>query len=61
MLTFAYDYGTYNQVIVTDGTDNNSFVYDFGKDQDIEISIAESVRLAESEIVRKQPQTPIAI
>ena len=61
MITFAYAYETFNRVIVTDGTDENSYLYDFGKSQDIEISITESVRLAESEIARKQPQTPIAI
>lgn len=61
MLTFAYDYGTHNQVIVTDGTDENSFTYDFGKEQDIEVSIIESVRLAELEVARNQPPTPTAI
>jgi len=47
MITFAYAYETFNRVIVTDGTDENSYLYDFGKSQDIEISITESVRLAE--------------
>lgn len=61
MLTFAYNYGSYNQVIVTDGTDENSFVYPFGTDQDIEISILEATRLAEDEVSRKQPPAPVAI
>jgi len=61
MLTFAYDYGTYNQVIVTDGTDENSYVYEFGVDQDIETSIKEATLLAEFEVEKKQPFIPTAI
>jgi hypothetical protein len=61
MLTFAYAYETFNRVIVTDGTEENSFIYDFGKSQDVEISVIESVRLSELEIAKKQQQTPIAI
>lgn len=60
MFSFAYDYGNYYQVIVTDGTDTNSFSYDFGKEQDIEVSIKESVLLAQLEIDRRNP-VPIAI
>lgn len=61
MLTFAYDYVIYNQVIVTDGTDVNSFVYEFGKDQNIETSISESILLAEFEVTKKQTFIPTAI
>lgn len=61
MNAFAYSYGTYNQVIVTDGTPENSYTYDFGTDQDIEVSVTESIRLAELEVSAKQPPMPVAI
>lgn len=61
MLTFAYNYGTYYQIIVTDGTEENSFVYVFGTVQDIEISVVEARRLAEDEVVKRQPIIPQAI
>lgn len=61
MYTFAYDYGTYYQVIVTDGTEDNSFAYPYVIDQDIEVSILEATRLAEDEVARKQPVIPVSI
>lgn len=61
MYAFAYEYPTHYEIIVTGGTEANSFSYDFGKEQDIEISVTESLLLAQLEIERKQPPTPIAI
>lgn len=55
MLTFAYEYPIHYEIIVTDGTDTNSFSYVFGKEQDIETSITESVLLAQLEIDRRNP------
>jgi hypothetical protein len=55
MLTFAYEYPSYFQVIVTDGTETNSFEYQFTKDQNIETSVNESVLLAELEIANRNP------
>lgn len=61
MFAFAYDYGLYYQVIVTDGTEDNSYVYDWGTDQDVDVSVLESTRLAELEVARKQPIIPVPI
>jgi hypothetical protein len=55
MLTFAYEYPSYYQVIVTDGTEENSFEYQFTKEQNIDISIKESVLLAELEMENRNP------
>jgi hypothetical protein len=60
MQTFAFEYPSYYQVIVTDGTEINSFEYKFSKNQNIETSINESVLLAEMEIANRNPiPTPI--
>ena len=53
MIVFAYDFGTHYQIIVTDGTNENSFVYEFTKDQDVETSIKEAKLLAEHEVSKK--------
>lgn len=55
MQTFAYEYPSCFQVIVTDGTEQNSFEYLFNKDQNIETSINESVLLAQLEIENRDP------
>lgn len=60
MTTFAYVYPTFIEIIVTDGSDINSFSYPFGKDQDVEISITESLLLAQHEMNLRNP-TPVAI
>lgn len=61
MMTFAYEYPIIFQIIVTDGTDTNSFSYNFGKDQGIEISVNESLLLAQCEIDKRAQPVPIAI
>ncbi|WP_424766293.1 hypothetical protein [Paenibacillus sp. sgz302251] len=54
MLTFVYEYPAYYQILVTDGTETNSFSYNWGKDQDLETSEREALLLAESEIASRQ-------
>jgi hypothetical protein len=64
MLAYAYEYPNRYQIIVSDGTEPNSFVYKFGKDQDIETSVTESIRLAELAVEKKQLSsnpTPITL
>lgn len=60
MKTFAYEYPFYYEILVTDGTQENSYNYHFTKEQDLEISIKESKLLAEHDSNLKNP-IPISV
>jgi hypothetical protein len=61
MYTFAYEYPTHYQIIVTDGTEKGSFVYDFSKEQDVVVSEKEAKLLAQFELDQRQTPIPVAI
>lgn len=50
-----------NIFTVTDGTPENTFMYHFGKEQDIQISKIEAERLAQYEIDKKAEPTPVVL
>ncbi|MED4599857.1 hypothetical protein P9314_03935 [Paenibacillus validus] len=56
---FAYDFGSHYQIIVTDGTEKNTFEYDFGVDQPIQISANEALLLTQAEIKKNSAPTRI--
>lgn len=61
MQAFAYDYGTYYQLIVTDGTETNTFSFNFSKDQDIQKSLNEANLLAQTEMDKRAAPKPVAL
>ena len=61
LTTTAVEAATYYTFIVTDGAPENTYVYSFGKDQDIQISKVEAERLAQLKIDRKAEPTPVQL
>lgn len=45
MQTFAYEYPSYYEIIVTDGTNQNSYAFSFNKEQNLNDSITVAQQL----------------
>lgn len=61
MNVYAYEYPTTYQIIVTDGTEQNTLSYDFGKEQSVEVSANEALLLAQAEISKAAVPTPVIL
>lgn len=59
-MTFCYEFEFYFQVIITDGTLENSYTFNYSKDQDLNISIAES-QLLVNELSNNKKFIPRAV